>query len=61
MTPVSIEDLLSSRVRLKFGNEGQITAIKLYEKMVEEAAKRCETCDGEGTVTCDTCNGTGEK
>lgn len=58
---VSIQDLLSRRVRLEFGNLGQITAIRLYEQMTEDAKKRCETCEGEGTVVCGTCNGSGER
>ena len=60
MNQVSIKDLLSGRVRLRFGDEGQLTAIKIFEKMEEDSAKRCKVCNGEGSIVCDACEGTGE-
>ena len=56
---VTIEDLLSGRVRLEFGNSGQLTAIKEYEKRKEDELKRCSTCDGEGQIECPDCDGSG--
>lgn len=60
MSQVSFQDLLSGRIRLEFGNKDQLTAIKIHQKMVECAEKRCNICDGDGVITCDACNGTGE-
>ena len=60
ITEVSITDLLSGRVRLEFGNAGQLTAIKNYEKRIEEAAKMCSICNGEGSIPCVACDGSGE-
>jgi len=61
MSEVTIGDLLSGKVRLVFGDDGQLNAIKLHEQITEAALKRCKTCDGDGVVTCKDCNGTGEK
>jgi len=60
---VTIEELLSGKVRLEFGNEGQLTAIKNYEKRKEEEESCCDLCNGEGVieVDCDQCDGTGKK
>ena len=58
---VSIEDLLSGKVRLEFGNAGQLCAIKHYEMKTERELTQCATCEGEGTIVCGICNGTGEK
>lgn len=57
----TIEDLLSGKVRLEFGNKGQLTAIKIYEKQTEEELNRCRNCRGEGVVECHDCRGTGER
>jgi len=58
---VSIQDLLSGKVRLEFGNAGQLKAIRMYEQQKESMEKMCPVCDGEGMVTCNDCEGTGEK
>ena len=57
---VTIQDLLSGKVRLEFGNQGQLTAIKTYEKQCEQEEKMCPDCEGEGMVECNACDGTGE-
>ena len=58
---VTIEDLLSGRVRLTFGDSGQLAAIKTFEARQEAALNMCKTCDGEGTIVCEDCDGTGER
>lgn len=57
---VSMQDLLSGKVRLEFGNLGQLTAIKRYERDKEAHDKMCKACDGEGSIICERCGGTGE-
>ena len=58
---VTIQELLSGKVRLEFGNEGQLTAIKNYEAKKEAEQKCCDLCGGHGVieVDCEQCDGTG--
>lgn len=50
-------------MKLVFGNIDQINRLKREKVEIEHEEKRCDECDGEGTVIrdCFHCDGTGEE
>lgn len=55
-----IEDMMTGKVKLVFGDPAQVMALKAYEREQEKLARRCGTCDGETEINCEECDGTGK-